>query len=361
MNPAPGSQAHPSMTASKDAGDAPRQSSEPLLQVSNLKVSFRTDEGQVQAVRGISFDVREGETVAIVGESGSGKSVTNLAMMGLIPQPPGQVDSGTALFQGRDLLKMSDRELQSIRGRHVSMIFQDPMTALNPLMTIEQQMTEMTRLHLSLTKKEAAARAVDMLGLVGITSPEKRLRDYPHQFSGGMRQRVMIAMALSCEPELLIADEPTTALDVTIQAQIMDLLADLQERKGTAIVLITHDLGVVAGVADRVMVMYAGRIVEKANVNDLFASPKHPYTLGLLGSLPRFDTDRHEKLLAIPGGPPDMSEPILGCSFSPRCNFVQPVCQREDPSLQLKAEPTGAANLPVVQPHLAACHVEVPS
>ncbi|PHQ32674.1 peptide ABC transporter ATP-binding protein [Rhodopirellula bahusiensis] len=353
------------MTSSKPTAErenaAPREGNQPLLQVADLKVSFKTDEGQVQAVRGISFDVREGETVAIVGESGSGKSVTNLAMMGLIPQPPGQVDSGTALFQGRDLLKMSDRELQSVRGRHVSMIFQDPMTALNPLMTIEQQMTEMTRLHLSLTKKEAAARAVDMLGLVGITSPEKRLRDYPHQFSGGMRQRVMIAMALSCEPELLIADEPTTALDVTIQAQIMDLLADLQERKGTAIVLITHDLGVVAGVADRVMVMYAGRIVEKADVNDLFASPKHPYTLGLLGSLPRFDTDRHEKLLAIPGGPPDMSEPILGCSFSPRCDFVQPVCHREDPTLQLKAEPTGAANLPVVQPHLAACHVEVPT
>ncbi|WP_047814536.1 ABC transporter ATP-binding protein [Rhodopirellula islandica] len=349
------------MPATADAIDAPRGDDQPLLQVADLKVSFKTDEGQVQAVRGISFDVRAGETVGIVGESGSGKSVTNLAMMGLIPQPPGQIDSGTALFQGRDLLKMTDRELQSVRGRHVSMIFQDPMTALNPLMTIEQQMTEMTRLHLGLTKKEAAARAVDMLGMVGITSPEKRLRDYPHQFSGGMRQRVMIAMALSCEPELLIADEPTTALDVTIQAQIMDLLADLQERKGTAIVLITHDLGVVAGVADRVMVMYAGRIVEKANVNDLFASPQHPYTLGLLGSLPRFDTDRHEKLLAIPGGPPDMSEPIVGCAFSPRCSFVQPVCEREEPTLALKTEPAGGANLPVVQPHLAACHVEMPS
>lgn len=349
-----------SEAAALDAKDAPRDGGSPLLQVSDLHVSFKTDEGHVQAVRGISFDVRAGETVAIVGESGSGKSVTNLAMMGLIPQPPGRVDSGSALFQGRDLLKMNARELQAIRGRHVSMIFQDPMTALNPLMTIEQQMTEMTRLHLSLTKKEASARAVEMLGMVGITSPEKRLRDYPHQFSGGMRQRVMIAMALSCEPELLIADEPTTALDVTIQAQIMDLLADLQERKGTAIVLITHDLGVVAGVADRVMVMYAGRIVEKANVNDLFESPRHPYTLGLLGSLPRFDTEQHDQLSAIPGGPPDMSEPIVGCSFAPRCSFVEDVCKKTEPDLERKVAASGGVNsLPVVQPHLAACHVEV--
>lgn len=361
MNQTNGSSIAPSEAVPDRENAAACDGRQALLQVADLKVSFKTDEGQVQAVRGISFDVREGETVAIVGESGSGKSVTNLAMMGLIPQPPGRVDSGTALFQGRDLLKMNDRELQTIRGRHVSMIFQDPMTALNPLMTIEQQMTEMTRLHLSLTRKEASARAVAMLGLVGITSPEQRLRDYPHQFSGGMRQRVMIAMALSCEPELLIADEPTTALDVTIQAQIMDLLADLQERKGTAIVLITHDLGVVAGVADRVMVMYAGRIVEKANVKELFASPKHPYTLGLLGSLPRFDTDRHEKLLAIPGGPPDMSEPILGCSFSPRCDFAEAVCQRNDPALEPKTESAGKGDLPIVQPHLAACHVEIPS
>jgi len=338
------------------SGDGP-----PLLSVEDLHVSFRTDDGLVRAVRGVSFDVRPGETMAIVGESGSGKSVTNLAMMGLIPRPPGQIDAGTATFRGDDLLSMSNRRLQSIRGRHVSMIFQDPMTALNPLMTIEQQLTEITRLHLGLTRQEARRRAVEMLGLVGITSPEQRLQDYPHQFSGGMRQRVMIAMALSCEPELLIADEPTTALDVTIQAQIMELLADLQERKGTAIVLITHDLGVVAGVADRVLVMYAGRIVEKADVRTLFAHPKHPYTLGLLGSLPRFDTQGEATLTAIPGGPPDMSEPIVGCSFRPRCDYAMDVCAGDDPALtprgDVPRDQTGG--LPVV--HLAACHAEVSS
>ena len=333
----------------------------PLLSVNDLHVSFRTDDGLVRAVRGVSFDVRPGETMAIVGESGSGKSVTNLAMMGLVPRPPGQIDSGSALFRGDDLLSMSDRQLQSIRGRHVSMIFQDPMTALNPLMTIEQQLTEITRLHLGLTRHEARRRAVDMLGMVGITSPEQRLHDYPHQFSGGMRQRVMIAMALSCEPELLIADEPTTALDVTIQAQIMELLADLQDRKGTAIILVTHDLGVVAGVADRVLVMYAGRIVEKADVRTLFAHPKHPYTLGLLGSLPKFDTQGEATLTAIPGGPPDMSEPIVGCSFRPRCEYAMDVCVSDDPALTPRGDtPLGRpGSLPVV--HLAACHAEVSS
>lgn len=323
----------------------------PILAVDDLHVSFKTDDGFVRAVRGVSFDVNAGETVAIVGESGSGKSVTNLAMMGLVPKPPGIVEKGTAMFDGRDLLKLSDRELQSIRGRHIAMIFQDPMTALNPLMTVEQQLTEMTRLHLGLTRHDARKHAVEMLGLVGITAPEKRLRDYPHQFSGGMRQRVMIAMALSCEPELLIADEPTTALDVTIQAQIMDLLADLQSRKGTAIVLITHDLGVVAGVADRVMVMYAGRMVEKSDVKPLFASPQHPYTIGLLGSLPSVESNRDEPLQAIPGQPPDLSVEIEGCSFRDRCSHAVDRCQTDDPLLTVRHG---------IEDHLAACHAEMP-
>ncbi|MCM2369396.1 ABC transporter ATP-binding protein [Aporhodopirellula aestuarii] len=335
----------PATTSSESSDDA-------ILSVSDLHVSFKTDEGMVRAVRGVSFDVRAGETVAIVGESGSGKSVTNLAMMGLVPKPPGNVDSGKAMFGGRDLLTMSDRNLQDIRGRHIAMIFQDPMTALNPLMTVEQQLTEMTRLHLSLTRQEARKRAVEMLGLVGITAPEKRLRDYPHQFSGGMRQRVMIAMALSCEPELLIADEPTTALDVTIQAQIMELLADLQARKGTAIVLITHDLGVVAGVADRVLVMYAGRIVERADVRTLFANPQHPYTIGLLGSLPNIESNRDEPLAAIPGQPPDLSQPIVGCSFRDRCPHRFERCQTDDPVLTSR----GALES---EPHMAACHADL--
>jgi oligopeptide transport system ATP-binding protein len=325
----------------------------PILAVDDLRVSFKTDEGMVRAVRGVSFDVAAGETVAIVGESGSGKSVTNLAMMGLVPKPPGNVDGGRAMFGGEDLLAMSEQRLQAIRGRHIAMIFQDPMTALNPLMTVEQQLTEMTRLHLGHTRHEARLKAIEMLGLVGITAPEKRLRDYPHQFSGGMRQRVMIAMALSCEPELLIADEPTTALDVTIQAQIMELLADLQARKGTAIVLITHDLGVVAGVADRVMVMYAGRIVEKTDVRSLFASPKHPYTIGLLGSLPNVQSNRDEPLAAIPGQPPDMSSPIVGCAFRDRCDYRIERCQSDDPML------TPRMNVETDPIHLAACHVDV--
>ena len=275
-------------------------SQEPILSVEDLQVSFKTDDGIVRAVRGVSFDVRPGETIGLVGESGSGKSVTNLALMGLIPKPPGNIDGGRAIYRGNDLLTMNDTELQEMRGNQISMIFQDPMTALNPLMTVEQQMTEITRLHMNLSKSDARDRAAEMLELVGISSPAKRLRDYPHQFSGGMRQRVMIAMALSCEPDILIADEPTTALDVTIQAQILDLLADLQQRKGTSIILITHDLGVVAGVCHRVMVMYAGRVVEKANVNQLFESPQHPYTIGLLESLPRFDAEKTELLQAIP-------------------------------------------------------------
>lgn len=307
---------------------------DPLLSVNNLNVSFRTDEGLVRAVRGVSFDVAKGETVGIVGESGSGKSVTNLAMMGLVPMPPGKIEAGTAMFGDKDLLRSSESELRKIRGRRIAMIFQDPMTALNPLMTIEQQLTEAPRLHLGMSRKEARKRAAEMLDLVGIASPEKRLRDYPHQFSGGMRQRVMIAMALSCEPDLLIADEPTTALDVTIQAQILDLLSDLQKRKGTSIILITHDLGVVAGHCDRVLVMYAGRVVEKAGIDELFASPKHPYTSGLLESLPRFDEAGQDRLLAIAGQPPDMTNVPNGCSFRPRCPYATEQCREIDPPLR---------------------------
>ncbi len=312
---------------------AETSSTEPLLQVADLHVSFKTDDGLVKAVRGVSFTIASGETIGVVGESGSGKSVTNLAILGLIPKPPGVIEQGRAVYAGRDLLTASDAELQKIRGRKIAMIFQDPMTALNPLMTVGDQMTEMTRWHLGLTRQESDKRAAEMLGLVGISSPEERLRQYPHQFSGGMRQRVMIAMALSCDPDLLIADEPTTALDVTIQAQILELLNELQARRRTSIILITHDLGVVAGVCDRVMVMYGGRVVETANVNELFAAPQHPYTRGLLDSLPRLDRDQTEPLRSISGTPPDMARLEPGCAFRPRCTVAIDRCGSDDPSL----------------------------
>ncbi|TVP99089.1 MAG: ABC transporter ATP-binding protein [Planctomycetaceae bacterium] len=306
----------------------------PLLSVEDLHVSFQTDEGLVEAVRGVSFDLGQGETLGIVGESGSGKSVTNLALMGLIPRPPGRIDRGSAKLAGRDLIQMSQKELMDVRGRRIGMIFQDPMTALNPLMTVGQQLTEVTRRHFGLSRAAAQTRAAEMLEMVGISAPESRLRDYPHQFSGGMRQRVMIAMALSCEPEILIADEPTTALDVTIQAQILELLGDLQRRRGTSIILVTHDLGVVAGICDRVLVMYAGRVVEQATVTELFASPRHPYTLGLLRSLPRLDRDHSLRLEAIPGQPPDMTRVPAGCSFRARCPVALARCADDTPPLR---------------------------
>ena len=304
----------------------------PLLQVDDLQVSFKTDDSRVRAVRGVSFEVHPGETIGLVGESGSGKSVTNLALMGLIPKPPGTVDGGRALYDGKDLLALEERQMQSLRGRKIAMIFQDPMTALNPLMTVGQQLTEMTRLHLGLGRREANKRAAEMLELVGISGAHKRLRDYPHQFSGGMRQRVMIAMALSCEPDLLIADEPTTALDVTIQAQILDLLRELQERRGTSIIMITHDLGVVAEICHRVLVMYAGQVVEKADVGALFEAPKHPYTQGLLKSLPRID-EVQDSLAAIPGQPPDLGNVPDGCAFRERCHCPEPRCESDQPVL----------------------------
>ncbi|MEL6105203.1 MAG: ABC transporter ATP-binding protein [Planctomycetota bacterium] len=305
---------------------------DPLLRVDDLQVSFKTDDSRVRAVRGVSFTVDRGETIGLVGESGSGKSVTNLALMGLIPKPPGNVDGGRVLFEDSDLLMLSERRMQAVRGRRIAMIFQDPMTALNPLMTVGQQLTEMTRLHLGIGRREANHRACEMLELVGISGASKRLSDYPHQFSGGMRQRVMIAMALSCEPDLLIADEPTTALDVTIQAQILDLLRNLQERRGTSIIMITHDLGVVAEVCHRVLVMYAGQVVEQADVGPLFESPKHPYTQGLLRSLPRMDQVQ-STLTAIPGQPPDLGSIPKGCAFRERCHCPQQRCGSDEPVL----------------------------
>ena len=306
----------------------------PLLSVENLGVGFGTDDGMLDAVRGVSFDVAAGETVGIVGESGSGKSVTNLAMMGLIPMPPGKITSGRAMFDNQDLLAMSQEQLSAVRGRRIAMIFQDPMTALNPFLTVEDQLTEVTRLHLGLNRRQATEHAIEMLTQVGISAPEKRLHDYPHQFSGGMRQRVMIAMALSCNPEILIADEPTTALDVTIQAQILDLLKKLQREHNTAIVMITHDLGVVANICHRVLVMYAGRIVERAPVDQLFAKPQHPYTQGLLHSIPRWDQHGSELLKAIEGQPPHLAELPSGCAFHPRCPHKIDRCLSEDPRLE---------------------------
>jgi oligopeptide transport system ATP-binding protein len=308
----------------------------PLLEIENLQVQFYTEDGVVNAVNGISLAIEPGETLGIVGESGSGKSVSSLAVLGLLPMPPGKILSGTARFQGRDLLKLSQNELANIRGNRIAMIFQDPMTSLNPFLTIGQQLTEVSRIHLHHSHDQARRHAIEMLERVGLPAPERRLDDYPHQFSGGMRQRVMIAMALSCKPALLIADEPTTALDVTIQAQILELMKELQRAEGTAIILITHDLGVVANICRRVNVMYAGRFVEEAAVDDLFARPRHPYTLGLLKSIPRLDT-ADESLTPIRGQPPDMIHLPSGCAFNPRCPNVMDRCPQEVPSL-LNAE-----------------------
>ena len=301
-----------------------------LLQVENLKTQFKMKRGLVNAVDGVSFELAEGEVLAIVGESGSGKSVTSLSILGLIPDPPGKITDGRILFKGRDLLAMTRKEMQDIRGNEISMIFQEPMTSLNPVFTIKRQLTETLLRHQAVSEKEAIEKAVHMLDLVGIPSPEKRMHDYPHLLSGGMRQRVMIAMALSCNPELLIADEPTTALDVTIQAQILDLMLKLREKLNTAILLITHDMGVVAEIADRVLVMYCGRIVERARVGELFEKPLHPYTDGLLQSIPLID-EKREKLFMIPGVVPNPLHMPKGCSFSTRCHRCMEICRREEP------------------------------
>ncbi|MEM6571661.1 MAG: ABC transporter ATP-binding protein [Planctomycetota bacterium] len=309
-----------------------------LLDVQNLRVRFETHHGVVRAVDGVSFQLEEGETLGLVGESGSGKSVTNLALMGLVPQPPGVVEADAMLFGGRDLLRMTEREFRQVRGNEISMIFQDPMTSLNPLLTVGRQLTEVIEVHEKVTRKDARRRAAAGLADVGIPEPWRRLDQYPHELSGGMRQRVMIAMGLLCRPKILLADEPTTALDVTIQAQILELMQRLQHNHGTAIVLVTHDLGVVAGMSDRVNVMYAGRIVEASAAEPLFDAPMHPYTRGLLGSVPRLTGDPNERLESIAGAPPDLADLPPGCAFRPRCDFSTERCEREQPPLYRIAE-----------------------
>jgi len=304
-----------------------------LLEVRGLKTHFATDRGLFKAVDGISFSVPRGRTVGLVGESGCGKSVTSLSVMGLVPSPPGKVEAEAVMFEGRDVLGLSADERRKLRGGKMSMIFQEPMTSLNPVHTIGQQIVEAILAHTDISPQAAKARAVEMLELVRIPSPAERIDDYPHSLSGGMRQRVMIAMALSCEPALLIADEPTTALDVTIQAQILDLLQDLQRRLGMAILIITHDLGVIAEVADDVLVMYAGQIVESAPVHALFADPQHPYTIGLLGSIPRLDVER-ARLATIEGTVPSPNNQPKGCRFAPRCPFADRRCHDEPPPLR---------------------------
>lgn len=322
---------------------------EPLLEVRDLHVHFTTYGGVVKAVRGISFTVHRGEAVAIVGESGCGKSVTAQAIMGLIPSPPGRVVAGRIQFAGRELLRLPEREMQRVRGAEIGMIFQDPMTTLNPTMSIGDQVMEGLRKHQGLGRAEARARAIEMLGRVGIPRPQERFGAFPHQFSGGMRQRVMIAMALACNPKLLIADEPTTALDVTIQAQILELMKDLRAQLDTAIILITHDLGVVAGMADTVLVMYAGQVVEQGAVDAIFDHPRHPYTRGLLQSIPRLDDAVQRRLTAIPGTPPDLFAPPAGCAFAPRCGHAMRVCHLYPPEA-----------VAVGDQHHAACWLEHP-
>ena len=314
-----------------------------LLEVDGLRTSFRVEAGEFSAVDGVSFSIDAGRTLGLVGESGCGKSVTALSIMGLVPAPAGRIVSGAIRFEGVDLLQLSAAELRELRGDRISMIFQEPMTSLNPAFTVGEQIVEGILRHRRSSREEARSRAIEMLRRVHIPSPEKRFDDYPHRLSGGMRQRVMIAMALACEPKLLIADEPTTALDVTIQAQILDLMRTLRKETGTAIILITHDLGVVAELADEVAVMYSGRIVERAPVDTLFARPQHPYTVGLLGSIPRLDLEQ-ERLPAIEGAVPNPLAPVSACRFHPRCPFAIEKCHRDDPT-----------TMSVGERHVAAC------
>jgi oligopeptide transport system ATP-binding protein len=314
-----------------------------ILEVKDLKTSFFTYAGEVKAVDGVSFQVAAGDAVAIVGESGCGKSVTALSIMRLL-QHPGRIISGSIDFKGKDLASLTTKEICAIRGNEIGMIFQDPMTSLNPVLNIQQQMIEGLVLHKHLSKKQAVALGIDLMKMVGIPSPEERLLQYPHQFSGGMRQRVMIAMALACEPEVLIADEPTTALDVTIQAQILELLKQLKVKMNTAVILITHDLGVVAGLCQKVIVMYAGKIVEKGSLHDLYYKPHHPYTWGLLGSIPRLTENNKQKLVPIWGKPPDLLAPPPGCRFAPRCRVAMKICESEMPP-----------NFKISNDHEAAC------
>jgi oligopeptide transport system ATP-binding protein len=328
----------------------------PLLEVRDLVVRFRTHEGTIHAVNGVSFDLEPGETLGLVGESGCGKSVTNLAIMRLLPKPAGRIEGGQVLFDGEDLAKLPEDEIRQIRGRDVAMIFQDPMTSLNPVLTIEEQMVETIRAHRKSTKVEARARAIELLGMVGIAKPEGSLHSFPHQFSGGMRQRVMIAMALALEPRLMIADEPTTALDVTIQAQVLELLQRLTQETGTSLILITHDLGVVAGMTQRINVMYAGFIVETATTGELFAHPSHPYTVGLLHSIPRLDEERPGELIPIEGVPPDQRQAPVGCPFAPRCAWRLEVCLTDNPTLANLRPGESLVTTGATATHRIACH-----
>jgi oligopeptide transport system ATP-binding protein len=306
-------------------------SGDKVLRVEDLEISFSTQTGEVQAVRGVSFELRQGETLAIVGESGSGKTVTAKSLMRLLPEANTRIKGGEAIFEGQDLLKLSEKRMQDVRGPKIAMVFQDPMTSLDPTMRVGRQITESLKKHLGMSGNRARERAVELLEMVGIPNAEERVRQYPHQFSGGMRQRVVIAIALSCDPQILIADEPTTALDVTIQAQILELLRDLQERIGTSVILITHDLGVVAQTAHRVAVMYGGKVVETGTVRETFYNPQMPYTWGLLSSIPLPTADRSQDLIPIPGSPPDMSDPPEGCPFTPRCPYAMRICAEEMP------------------------------
>ena len=343
------------MTALSDLGPQPPapDAHRPILSVEDLRVHFHTDVGVVPAVDGVTFSVAQGETLAVVGESGSGKSVTGMSLLGLLPKPAAKIPTGAIYWRGEDLIGKSESQLRKIRGREIAMIFQDPLTSLNPVMTGGKQIVEMIRLHLDVGRREAKDRALDMLQAVGIPEARRRFDMYPHEFSGGMRQRAMIAMAISCDPALIIADEPTTALDVTVQAQVMDVLAEVQERTGAAMILITHDLGVVAGTADRVMVMYAGRQVETAATDPIFYANRHPYTLGLMASLPRADTDsvlgegETARLKPIDGQPPSLLHRPTGCAFHPRCELAKlpSPCATDVPEL-----------LAVAPGHLSACH-----
>jgi oligopeptide transport system ATP-binding protein len=319
-----------------------------LLDVQGLETQFRTREGIVHAVNGVSFNLKEGETLGIVGESGCGKSVSVMSMLRLIPSPPGRIVGGKAVYQGKDLLQMSDEDIRHVRGAQIAVVFQDPMTSFNPVLTIGRQVAEPLEVHMGMTRQQALTRVVETLSLVGIPNPKDRLNDYPHQFSGGMRQRVMIAMALTCAPQILIADEPTTALDVTIQAQIVELVKRLRDELGMAIIWITHDLGLIAGLAQRMMVMYGGYVIEESVVKDLYVSPQHPYTLGLLGSLPRMDAHDRRRLVSIEGLPPVLYEKPNYCPFAPRCKYQVEHCLHENPVLQ----PVGLNN------HRVACWVD---
>jgi oligopeptide transport system ATP-binding protein len=316
-----------------------------ILSVRDLRTYFQTDDGVVKAVDGITFELKKGETLGIVGESGSGKSVTNLSVIRLIPQPPGKIVSGEVIFDGRDIMGLTAEEVRKIRGKRIAMIFQDPMTSLNPFMKISRQIGEITELHLGHSRSQSRDHAIKMLEMVGIPDARNRVDDYPHEFSGGMRQRVMIAMALSCEPELLIADEPTTALDVTIQAQILELIKKLKSDLGTSVILITHDLGVVAGMSEKIIVMYAGKVFEQAPTRELFATPANPYTKGLLRSVPDPAHEHGTELYQIPGLPPDVAHLPPGCPFAPRCEYAKDICRSEyPPFVQINEE------------HFSLCH-----